>query len=805
MAPLCRCRELAPLTFLTPYLPPRLQKRWTKRPSVNRRHARAGQARPRISPDVHRATALRKAGELHKAHDLLHNASPHVRRHVAYHRELIRTTAGLVAQSSSVEKAEQLWSAVELVLRDGRSRPDAVSFNSLLSALRLLDTERQLRERAEQHDKLDVLRLAKNVFDTMIDLNVHPDQFSMSILFNMCAFRANERYAALFEKRATVDFDFKPNVVSGTALLGAFAKSGSLEHVDRVVSILQQECIPFNERTYTTIISAQLKHGKHAQVLHYFDEAITSPSVTPNTFLFSGVLTSCLRVCDGTNGIRVFEIMEHQHVRPTEAIMNLMLELAVRSGNSCLGIKYITEWAPKYGTGCSQSHYDKIIASWKRTETNVPETIHALYTLLQHMEVKSNLKPSIATYNAAIATLTAHEKTEQARQILERMRRRGIVPDVYTYNVLLHSCGKAGNFDEALENVRIMKQNHVRPNQITYNILLDLLLRYGETEKVQSLLEEIENDTQLEMDAVGRCMQLKLYRIQGNTQAALQLHSTTQRLGQPLDSKAYSLLLSILFEFDEREKAISLFGWLLWTHRLESSMYNVMMDNIGKEENGYEYCFKLFNHMKEKGVLPDKITYSTMIRVFSKAGFLDRAFRLLGEMQDLGLAISDMYAWTSLMDGCRKNGQWQRAVELLAFMKKHSSESEHSLVPNPSTACYNAALYAAGIGGRDWKTSVYIYKSLLADKTQQPDIVTYSAMASIILCKRRKILEWHIVRQVCQALEDLLMEDTKLRNGTLRRQHPRTDVSPGLSKSVRKKLLTKMSSLKELIRSVSKR
>eukprot|EP00178_Gracilaria_changii_P016467 TRINITY_DN4726_c0_g1_i1.p1 TRINITY_DN4726_c0_g1~~TRINITY_DN4726_c0_g1_i1.p1 ORF type:complete len:788 (+),score=91.43 TRINITY_DN4726_c0_g1_i1:3140-5503(+) len=785
MAPSCSEQASSLLTFLSPCLLPSLQRHCsTPHPLRSRRSIYARQAHQRISPEIHRATALRKSGDLREALEVLHKALPLARHHAAYYRELFRTTAGLVAQSASVEAAERLWFALEAVLRDDYSHPDATSFNTLLSALRHLDAEKQRSQLSSQHEKLRVLRLASNVFDAMIDLNAHPDHFTMSILFNMCAFRASERFAALFEKKALDRFDYSHNTVSGTALLAAFAKSGSLEQVDRVINLLRHQKVVFNQHTYTTIITAHLRHGKHAHVLDYFDQAIQCPSVTPNVFLFSGALTSCLRVCDGVNGLRVFQMMREKQVRPTDAILNLMFQLALRSGDLRLGVNYITQWAAEYDLSCDLSHYNKVMSSWKKTRSNVSDTMQALHDLLQHMEKSANIKPEISTYNAAMTTLVAHGKTEEAVQVLERMLRRGLFPNIFTYNILLNAYGKAGNFDEALEVVRVMKKNHVGPDLTTYNSIMHILLNHGRTEEAQLLLDEIENNEQLEIDAAGRCTQLKLYRIQGNTRAALQLHYTTQKLNKPLDSKAYGLLLSILFEFDEREKAISLFGWLSWKRRLGFPVYNVMISNIGREENGCQHCFKLFQHMKERGIMPDRITYSTMIRVSSKSGLLDRAFRLLGEMQDLGLAMSDMHAWTSLMDGCRRCGQWQRAVELLEFMKKHSSESVHSLVPSPSTACYNAALYAAGIGGQDWKASLKIYESLLADKTQQPDFVTYSAMASIILRRRRRISEWHIVRQVCKALEDVLLQGKDSNN---------------MSKPMRKKLLTKMSSLQHLL------
>lgn len=753
----------------------------------------------RVASQVRRAAALRKEGNLRDAKDVLGSVSNAQRRHVSYVNELIRVTAALELQQRQrrrrrdsnhlISNAKQLWHLLWQLLKDCQVLPDTGTFNALFSALGVW--QRVVKDDA-------ALQVAKLGFELMNEFDVVADHYTMSILFSLCEKPEDVHYARLFERQAIARYGFVPNVISGCAMLNAYAKASSFSDVNRVISLLKAASVPFNERIYTVIISAFLKQGHHAQVLHHFALAIDSQHVKPSVFLFSGALTSCLRVRDSNNALRILQQMRQERVHPTQPILNLIFELAIRTADFRIGLGYLLEWAPQHGLVCDHRHYDRIISSWKRAQTRVDETVRAVYTLLDHVESASDVIPQTSTYNAAISTLISHGHFEQAQQIVfQRIPSRKLSPDGVTYNALIHCYGKAGKPGRAFQVIQTMKQNNIQPNQVTYNTIIEILLSFRMIDLVKSLLSEMKKDPRLEMDENVRCSQLKLYRIEKDVRSALRLHAFTQQIGKPLDSMAYGLLLTILFECGHREEAISLFGWLLWKTSTEARIYNVMIDNMALLDDNCETCVRLFNHMKWKGILPNTITYTIMIRTYSKAGLLDRAFRMLGEMQDVGLAMSDMYAWTVLMDGCRRFGQWQRAVELLRFMQTRNASGECSLVPRPSTACYNAALYAAGIGGRDWKQAVSIFESLVDDEVHRPDAVTFSAMASIILQNRRDVSEWHIVQRVYDSLEELATGDTA-RLGVVEQKRIEGS-NRKLDAPERKKLLAKLGRLKTLI------
>nr|CAD1823812.1 unnamed protein product [Ananas comosus var. bracteatus] len=69
-----------------------------------------------------------------------------------------------------------------------------------------------------------------------------------------------------------------------------------------------------------------------------------------------------------------------------------------------------------------------------------------------------------------------------------RERRR---PTVVTYTTLLHWLGRSGSLDDALDLFDEMRQRGVAPNVITYSSLIDALCKGGRSAKVMELLDQM--------------------------------------------------------------------------------------------------------------------------------------------------------------------------------------------------------------------------------------------------------------------------------------------------------------------------
>merc|ERR1719262_922005 len=81
--------------------------------------------------------------------------------------------------------------------------------------------------------------------------------------------------------------------------------------------------------------------------------------------------------------------------------------------------------------------------------------------------------------------------------------------------------------------------------------------------------------------------------------------------------------------------------------------YNTMID--GNARTGrMDRAEELFKDMQASGISPDIITYSTLVKGYCMNGDIDKGFAVLKQMTSRGKHEPDEILYNSLLDGCAK-------------------------------------------------------------------------------------------------------------------------------------------------------
>lgn len=626
---------------------------------------------------------------------------------------------------------------------------DVTNFNAMLSGLK----GRNKRGKSAAVREED-LRVANVVFEDMVKEGVKPDHFTMSTLFYMCGSARSLSFTETFLKKARRLIAFEPNVVSGTALANAYAKCGEMGKVEDVVHDMKRRGLSLNEWTYAAMISVYNQKKLHTRVKQCFREAVESASIQVNQFLVSGVLVSCLRERDVQSVRWIYEIMERESVTATNELLFMMLEIAVRGADIVLGIEVLFHWAPKHSMlAVTPQMCAKLIAAGKQAQTTAQDTLANVRRVVVRM-TEAGVAPTVGVLNALISTYVRLGLHSEARQVLEEdFSRYGLTPDVVTYNTLIHGLGMSNRPELAMKVVQVMRKRGVEPNATTYNVMVDLLLEHKHLGMATLMAEDLGKQGWGESIGITVSAQLKLLRASKKGDQALNLYRECMRRKVELDSTSYGVLLCTLFECGLESEAMGIFGRLFVNKVVTCGIANVVMEQWSQRDGRAENCLLLLEKMKRCGIAPNEITYTTLIKAMSRASLVDRAFRLLGETQDVGIGIGDRRLWSALIDTCNKNGQWERGLEVLRSMRMGN---EDGLVPEPSVECYNAVLYGAGMNG-GWGTVAEVWG--MVRKKNVRDGVTLSVMGSCVLKNRFKIENWGVVREVYEEMKKWMQEE----------------------------------------------
>lgn len=679
-------------------------------------------------------------------------------------------------------------------ISDANAKPDVVTYNAILCAL-------QKRVTGKMHVAQDTLDVAFRVLDHIERRGLKPDEFSFSLVYRLCAIAKDPHYLSLFERRAVQVLGHTGDEVAGSSLVCAHVKIGDMDAADAIAVEMSARGAILNDRGYSCLISSAYRSGRFTRIIELFHSMPKKTKFSLDPYSISTIITSCLKVGDSRSARLVVETMEKRRIHIPEPLLERVFLVSLRCDDIPLAIDVIFRWGKlcttqsmrpeeqnnqakksKSGFAFKKNQSDELqkialpnpghycvrlltaIGRSKHNE-NVKAMIAHIWDIISKMESEDGLKVETSTLNAAASSLAKLGQLDEAmRMIEEDIPRLGLTPDVISYNVLIRILGSAGQNEKARKVMDTMRENNVSPDQGTFNSLLQIASRSGDTKLSAAILDEIQQNPALEIDSMAAATLMTAMRKARDGNAALRLHAGIVKSGRLLDAKAYGLLLATLCESGNRPAAIGVFGWLL-IKKLQPQrvFFNVMIHQLGKGQSGYKDAERLFAGMKRRGIMTDEITYTTMVRLCAKHGQMGRAFRLVSEMQDLGLAMSSSFAWSALIDGCGRAGMWERGVEVLKMMRR-ASVTPTSLVPRPTIACYNAALYASGIHGEDWPNALEIFQALLTDEAVSPSIISYSSMASIILRHRFEVREIGVVEMVWMALGKII-EAASVNNG----------------------------------------
>jgi pentatricopeptide repeat domain-containing protein 1 len=126
--------------------------------------------------------------------------------------------------------------------------------------------------------------------------------------------------------------------------------------------------------------------------------------------------------------------------------------------------------------------------------------------------------------------------------------------------------------------------------------------------------------------------------------------------------------------------------------------------------------------MEGKGLLPDLVTYSTLIKAYERAGQWERALEVMKVMQDNNIT-PNVITYSTAISAVAKAGQWRAALGLLEHMRKDKVQ--------PDAVTYNYVISALSKGGQ-WDAALRLLQECLDIEGQEA--AQMSTYCTVIKC-----------------------------------------------------------------------
>ncbi|WJX91522.1 hypothetical protein P8452_73288 [Trifolium repens] len=194
------------------------------------------------------------------------------------------------------------------------------------------------------------------------------------------------------------------------------------------------------------------------------------PSFSPDKSTYHILLTQSCKSTDSTLSPihQTLNLMVSDGVTPDKVTVDLSVRALCSADRVDDAVELIKELSSKHC--CPDTYtFNFLVKNLCKCRT-----LSTVYTFIDEMRRKFDVKPDLVTYTILIDN------------------EKGVEPDLVTYNTLIYGLSKSGRVSEAKKLLRVMVERGHFPDEITYTSLMNGMCRKGETLVALALLEEME-------------------------------------------------------------------------------------------------------------------------------------------------------------------------------------------------------------------------------------------------------------------------------------------------------------------------
>eukprot|EP00899_Mesostigma_viride_P015587 jgi/Mesvir1/24029/Mv10769-RA.2 len=404
--------------------------------------------------------------------------------------------------------------------------------------------------------------------------------------------------------------------------------------------------------------------------------------------------------------------------------------------------------------------------------------------ILEHM-VAHGVEPDRFSFNTLIAGFGAAGDLDKCLEMYERMRETpGSEPDVVTYSSLLAACDVVGDWECAMGLYRAMSRAGCVPNLLVYNALINVLGKAGQLQLCMYVFREMsraptigaapaeraaepptkDDEEDDEKDEQGGRRVAGAAAARGNAGAGaapgLVGGCVNESVFIDLDAATASGPRSI---GGNTNPSASPGG----ASAPEGELSGVSPVTGGRERqapkaDGAGTGGAAQGRGRPNGsfppsspppprtcavVVPDVITYSSLITACERVGDAQLALQLFRDMCERGIA-PDVVVYSALVSACNKGECWQECLMVLRHM------AENGVPPNEYTytACIDALGRAGGRNGDD-APGIDVYNAMILTYTRalmwQPAVTLHEVARAAGL--RQNMQGFTMLMYVCGA------------------------------------------------------
>ncbi|XP_057873381.1 pentatricopeptide repeat-containing protein DOT4, chloroplastic-like [Cryptomeria japonica] len=399
----------------------------------------------------------------------------------------------------------------------------------------------------------------------------------------------------------------------GNKLAILYVKCANLEDAQQVFNEMPQR----NSLSWTVIIGGVAKQGQWHETLRLFHQ-MRGLGLQPNNFIIPSVLKACANLMSLQEGKDIHDYIVRNKLEIDLFVASALVDMYAKCGS----------------LDCARQVFNKMphrdLVAWNSMISGYAHNGQDAEALEIFNEMqREGLKPDLITWNALIAGYSHTGKTAEAMKLFNQMQSAGMKPDTVSWTALIQGYTQSACSNKALELFCQMQQAGLKPNSVT----------------VASVLPACAN-----LVALGY---------------SREIHCYMARNGFDSDVFAGSALVDTYGKCGCLGDAHRLFDKM---HQRNTVSWNAIISAYTMHGHG-EGALKLFYQMQHESIMPDHITFTSILSACSHAGLVDEGwqyFELMKQEHNISPTVEHCACMVDLLG---RAGHLKEAYEFISKMQ----------------------------------------------------------------------------------------------------------------------------------------
>jgi len=493
------------------------------------------------------------------------------------------------------------------------------------------------------------------------------------------------------------------------------------------------------------------------------ERAVEEKGIRPNVFTFGSLMNVCNRARNPDEAIRLLRSFEEKYrVEPNSVVYSSAISACARSKppKPQQALELLREAVEEKQLQMNVVGFNAAISAC--AQAHDWENAINLITRMEEATTKNETsftvpKPDAVTYGTLLAACERGGQWDLVLKYAKATRDRGLELDGIAFTSCLHACQQLGLAGEALyfldkmKSVKSvtpktakLKRSGARtplsgPDAVAYRLAISACARGGAWREGIHLLKEYKDVTGTEADMVAYTSAITGCEYAGKWKEAFYLLDKMRKAGvEPNEVTMAAVLGACATACAKQQEIIRVRDEMLVEQKKALQLLSLMKKDPGlvnpniqvynsairvcAEACDLQRAFRLLDEIEEAGIERTEVTYGTLMTACERVGCLDSASKVFRKLKDDDIVPNEII-YGAAISCCRKARESERAVLLLRKMMKEGL--------SPNTATFNTVLVAQTETRTkaDIERSIVVYKLMKSKYAKNgPNRQTYTIL-----------------------------------------------------------------------------